>query len=57
MVFVDESSLELEAVKAILPEVTVTRYDRERRYREFSCFHLKIDAILLLLIEHGVVER
>jgi len=41
MVFVDDSSLELEAVKAILPEVTVIRYDRERMYREFSCFHLK----------------
>lgn len=41
MVFVDDSSLELEAVKTILPEVTVIRYDRERMYREFSCFHLK----------------
>ena len=41
MVFVDDSSLEIEAVKAILPEVTVIRYDRERMYREFSCFHLK----------------
>lgn len=41
MVFVDDSSLEIEAVKAILPEVTVIRYGRERIYREFSCFHLK----------------
>ena len=41
MVFIDDSTLELEAIKAILPEVTVIRYDRERMYREFSCFHLK----------------
>lgn len=41
IVFVDDSSLEIEAVKTILPEVTAIRYDRERMYREFSCFHLK----------------
>lgn len=41
MVFVDDSIFELEAVKFVLPEVTVIQYDRESIYDRFSCFNLK----------------
>ena len=41
MVFVDDSPLELEAVRALLPEVTVIPYRRETVYGCFQCFHLR----------------
>lgn len=41
MVFVDDSLLEVEAMKACLPEITTIRYHREIMYSEFSCFYLK----------------
>jgi FkbH-like protein len=41
MVFVDDSLLEIEAVKAMLPEVTTIRYERDMSYEQFSCFNLK----------------
>jgi FkbH-like protein len=41
MVFIDDSPLEIEAVKAMLPEVTVIRYERDMAYEQFSCFNLK----------------
>lgn len=40
MVFVDDSTFELEAVKSVLPEVTTIQYDRENMYDKFSCFNL-----------------
>lgn len=46
MVFVDDSLFELEAVKSVLPEVTIIRYDRESIYNEFSCFNLKSEVNL-----------
>lgn len=41
MVFVDDSPVELEAVRALLPEVTVIPYHRETVYGCFQCFHLR----------------
>jgi len=41
MVFVDDSILEIEAVRTILPEVTVIHYNRETMFKEFSCFNLR----------------
>jgi len=41
MVFIDDSPIEIEAVKSILPEVTVILYDRESVYDKLSCFNLK----------------
>lgn len=41
MVFVDDSPLELAAVRALLPEVTVIPYHRETVYGCFQCFHLR----------------
>lgn len=41
MVFVDDSPLEIEAVKSMLPEVTTIRYEHSRAYKHFSCFNLK----------------
>lgn len=46
MVFVDDSLLELEAVKSVLPDVTTIRYDRETMYNDFSCFNLKSEVNL-----------
>ena len=41
MVFVDDSPIEIEAVKAILPEVTAILFKRDMEYEQFSCFNLK----------------
>ena len=41
MVFIDDSPVEIEAVKSMLPEVTAIRHDRDISYEEFSCFNLK----------------
>ena len=41
MVFVDDSPVEVEAVKSMLPEVTAIRYERDMAYEQFSCFNLK----------------
>ncbi|TAH75126.1 MAG: HAD-IIIC family phosphatase [Anaerolineaceae bacterium] len=41
IVFVDDSPIEIEAVKAILPEVTTILYKRNAINERFSCFNLK----------------
>ena len=41
MVFVDDSPVEIEAVKAMLPEVTAILFKRDMDYEQFSCFNLK----------------
>ena len=41
IVFVDDSPVEIEAVKAILPEVTSVLFKRDMDYEQFSCFNLK----------------
>lgn len=41
MVFVDDSSYEIEAVKAMLPDVSVIKYHRKMMYEKFNCFCLK----------------
>ncbi len=41
MVFVDDSPIEIEAVKAMLPEVTPILFKRDIEYEQFSCFNLK----------------
>ena len=46
MVFVDDSPVEIEAVKALLPEVTTILFHRDMDYTQFSCFNLKSDAKL-----------
>ena len=40
IVFIDDSIFEIEAVKSVLPDVTVIQYDRELMYDKFSCFNL-----------------
>lgn len=40
MVFLDDSSFEVEAVRATLPQVTAVRYDRDTVYGNLSCFTL-----------------
>lgn len=52
MVFVDDSIFEIEAVKSVLPDVTVIQYDRELMYDKFSCFNLKSEVNL-----HEVEQR
>ncbi|MBQ9121528.1 MAG: HAD-IIIC family phosphatase [Clostridia bacterium] len=42
IVFLDDSSFEVEAVRAVLPEVTAIRYERETVYEAFSCFCLPL---------------
>lgn len=41
MVLVDDSPIEIEAVKAMLPEVTTILFKRDIKYDQFSCFNLK----------------
>ncbi len=41
MVFVDDSPIEIEAVKALLPEVTTILFKRDMDYEQFACFNLK----------------
>ena len=41
MAFVDDSPVEIEAVKAMLPEVTAILFKRDMEYEQFSCFNLK----------------
>lgn len=41
MVFIDDSDYEVQSVKALLPEVTAVKYDRDNAYKYLSCFNLK----------------
>lgn len=47
MVFVDDSPVEIEAVKAILPEVTTILFQRSMEYDRFSCFNLKSNVSIV----------
>lgn len=44
IVFVDDSHIETEAVKAMLPEVTTILYKPETIYEQLYCFNLKSDV-------------
>lgn len=39
IVFIDDSPIEIEAVKALLPEVTAIMYERDSVYEQLSCFN------------------
>ena len=41
IVFIDDSLIEIEAVKSMLPEVTTILYERDSVYKQLSCFNLK----------------
>ena len=41
IVFIDDSLVEVEAVKAMLPEVETILYERDSIYSKLSCFNLK----------------
>lgn len=41
IVFVDDSPIEIEAVRALLPEVTTIHYERDTVYAQLLCFNLK----------------
>lgn len=41
MVFIDDSPVEVEAVKSMLPEVTAILYERDSIYERLACFNLK----------------
>lgn len=41
VVFVDDSPIEVEAIKSMLPEVTAILYERDSVYDRLSCFNLK----------------
>ena len=43
IVFVDDSSIEIESVKSLLPEVTAIQFDKYMDYEPFSCFNLRTD--------------
>lgn len=44
MVFIDDSPVEVEAVKSMLPEITAILYERDSVYDKLSCFNLKSDT-------------
>ena len=41
IVFIDDSDFEVQVVKALLPEVTAVKYERDNVYKQLSCFNLK----------------
>ncbi len=41
IVFIDDSDFEIQAVKALLPEVTTIKYEKYNVYKQLSCFNLK----------------
>lgn len=41
VVFIDDSPVEVEAVKSMLPEVTAILYERDSVYDKLTCFNLK----------------
>ena len=41
MVFVDDSMFEVDAVRALLPDILAIQYNRKRIYESLSCFKLK----------------
>lgn len=45
IVFVDDSPIEIEAIRAFLPEVTAILYHRETVYGRFQCFNLRRSVI------------
>lgn len=47
IVFVDDSPIEIETVKALLPEVTAILYERDMVYDKLSCFNLKSNVNIL----------
>jgi len=44
IVFIDDSTFEIEAVKSMLPQVTTILYKRDTVYQQLSCFNLKSGA-------------
>lgn len=46
IVFVDDSPIEIDAVKTLLPEVTTILFHRDMDYAQFSCFNLKSNVNL-----------
>lgn len=44
IVFVDDSPIEIEAVKAVMPDVTAILFKRDIEYKYFSCFNLRSDG-------------
>ncbi len=47
MVFIDDSPVEIEAVKTMLPEVTAICYERDLIYYKLSCFNMKSDVSIM----------
>lgn len=41
IVFVDDSPVEIDSVKSLLPEVTTIQFDKYMDYTPFSCFNLR----------------
>ena len=41
IVFIDDSDFEIQSIKALLPEVTAIKYERDTVYGKLSCFNLK----------------
>lgn len=41
IVFIDDSPIEVEAVRAMLPQVETILYERDTVYKKLSCFNLK----------------
>lgn len=41
IVFIDDSDFEVQTVKALLPQVTTIKYEKNNVYKQLSCFNLK----------------
>jgi FkbH-like protein len=57
IVFVDDSPIEVEAVKSMLPEVIVIRYARDMEYEQFACFNLKSNVNITAIKKRNETYR
>jgi len=58
MAFLDDSPMEIEAVKTILPEVTTILFNRDMNYNKlFSCFSLKSDITAINVENRNVTYQ
>lgn len=57
MVFIDDTDFEIEAVKSILPEVTIIKYNRNTIYEQLSCFNLKSNININVIRERNATYK
>lgn len=57
MVFIDDSHIEIEMVKAFLPDVIAILFKHDIEYEQFSCFNLAYDVSLSDVVRRNLTYR